>query len=128
MVYLPRLKKLAPILLSFLILIQSMTGAILVANYQIQKLQIAKTLCENKNKPSKGCQGKCYLKKQLKKAEEAEKSLPGSIKEKMEMAYTLNEAFQFTFTPLLLSSEYTSFYSFSILDSPTFSEPHPPRV
>jgi hypothetical protein len=105
-----------------------MTGTLLVANYQIQKKQIAKTLCENRNKPSKGCQGKCFLKKQLKKAEQAEKSLPGSVKEKMEMAYTIQEMFEFAFVPISKEEKNNTFYTFSILENPTFSDPHPPQV
>lgn len=105
-----------------------MTGTLLVANYQIQKQQIAKTLCENRNNPSKGCQGKCFLKKQLKKAEQAEKSLPGSVKEKMEMAYTVQSAFQFVFCKTNATIEHTSLYTFFLPDQPTFSEPHPPCV
>ena len=122
------MKKLAPILLSVIVLFQSMTGTLLVANYQIQKKQITKTLCENRNKPSKGCQGKCYLKKQLKKSEEAEKSLPSSVKEKMEMAYTIQKAFEFCFILINKEEKNTTFYSFSILENPTFSDPHPPQV
>ena len=105
-----------------------MTGTLLVANYQLQKNKIARTLCENRNKPSKGCQGKCFLKKQLKKAEQAEKSLPGSVKEKMEMAYTIQEMFEFVFVPIIEEEKNTTFYSFSILENPTFSDPHPPQV
>lgn len=105
-----------------------MTGSLLVANYQIQKQQIAKTLCENRNKPSKGCQGKCYLKKQLQKAEEAENSLPGSIKEKMEMAYTVQSAFKFVFNRINTNIKHTSLYTFFLPEQPTFSEPHPPCV
>ena len=105
-----------------------MTGALLVANYQIQKQQIAKTLCESRSNPSKGCEGKCYLKKQLKKAENAENSLPGSIKEKMEMAYTVQSPFQFIFSKTNAVIKHASDYTFFLPEQPAFLEPHPPCV
>jgi hypothetical protein len=39
--------------------------------YAIFKDYIAKNLCVNKDKPKSCCQGKCYLEKQVKKANEA---------------------------------------------------------
>jgi len=105
-----------------------MTGSLLVANYQIHKKQIAKTLCENRNKPSKGCQGKCYLKKQLKKAEQAEKSLPGSVKEKMEVAYTIVVPFEFSFDLPVFESSCTSYYAFYLSEASPSLDPYPPRV
>ena len=36
--------------------------------YQINKAYIAEALCENRDKPQMHCDGKCYLSKQLKKA------------------------------------------------------------
>ena len=41
-------------------------------NYQINYTYISSVLCENKNKPDTHCEGKCYLKKELKKAAEQE--------------------------------------------------------
>lgn len=40
-----------------------------VAYYEYNKKYIAETLCENRAKPQLKCCGKCYLNKQLKKAE-----------------------------------------------------------
>ena len=37
--------------------------------YNTNKTYIASTFCENKAKPMMHCDGKCYLKKQLKKAD-----------------------------------------------------------
>ncbi len=51
--------------------------------YQINKKYIAENLCENRNKPEMHCNGKCHLKKQIKKAAEREPQTPtniGSIK------------------------------------------------
>lgn len=48
----------------------------LVLNYQINKKVIAATRCENRDKPEMRCDGKCYLSKQLKQAEEKENPVP----------------------------------------------------
>ena len=39
--------------------------------YELNKKYIAEVLCENKDKPEMHCNGKCHLKKQLKKANSA---------------------------------------------------------
>jgi hypothetical protein len=122
------MQKLLHIFLSACILFQSLVGAFLVLSYEWQKKEIAATLCVNKNLPAKNCQGKCYLKKQLKKAEETEKKLPSCVKEKMEVVYTLHDIFQFTFFQPAVMEERSSLYSFNLPESPTYTDPHPPRV
>lgn len=47
-----------------------------VTNFQY----ISTVLCENKNKPKMHCNGKCHLKKNLKKTFEADGSTPASDK------------------------------------------------
>lgn len=44
--------------------------------YEINKKYIAEVLCENKDKPMIHCNGKCYLKKQLKKANDIPENEP----------------------------------------------------
>lgn len=54
----------------------------IVAWYELNKDYVAKTLCENRDKPQMKCCGKCYLRKQLKKTEEGSdnsKQLPTKI-------------------------------------------------
>lgn len=43
------------------------------AEFKSNQRYIAETLCENKDKPQLNCEGKCYLMKKLKDAEEKEK-------------------------------------------------------
>jgi hypothetical protein len=57
----------------------------IVAYYHINKQYITEKLCINKNKPSVGCNGHCYLSKQLKKAEEGERKQLNILKEKDEI-------------------------------------------
>ncbi|MBC7390606.1 MAG: hypothetical protein H7329_15445 [Opitutaceae bacterium] len=116
------------IFLTLSVLLQSISGSILVFKFQAQKKYIAEKLCENRNNPQKGCAGKCFLKKMLKKQEEAEKALPGSIKEKMEAAYILQIPFKIEFTESVLYSEPSYSYNFFIPASPFFKAIQPPRV
>lgn len=43
------------------------------AGFELNQNYIASTLCENRNKPELHCNGKCYLMKKLKQAEDKEK-------------------------------------------------------
>lgn len=54
-------------------LAQSFSKVLVLLDYQVNKNYIAAFLCVNKAKPQLHCEGHCYLKKQLKKAGEAEK-------------------------------------------------------
>ena len=47
--------------------------------YEINKKYIAEVLCENKDKPEMHCNGKCHLKKQLKKANDVPENEPLSV-------------------------------------------------
>ncbi|MFZ4456375.1 MAG: hypothetical protein ACOYOT_09155 [Bacteroidales bacterium] len=44
--------------------------------YALFKEYIAKNLCENRDKPKSCCEGKCFLKKELKKNSESGESAP----------------------------------------------------
>ena len=59
--------------------------------YKINKERIAKVLCINKDKTEMQCNGKCYLKKQLRKAnnEPSEQPLPTPTYSKAEDLTTL---------------------------------------
>jgi hypothetical protein len=53
--------------------------AIALLDYKLNENYIVTTLCENRDKPACCCHGKCFLKKQLQKDEDASKnSLPFS--------------------------------------------------
>ncbi|RDC63941.1 hypothetical protein AHMF7616_02550 [Adhaeribacter pallidiroseus] len=53
-------------------LVQSFSKVFIVLDYQANKNYIAEYLCVNKKKPEMHCNGHCYLKKQLQKAEQPE--------------------------------------------------------
>ena len=53
--------------------------------YRIFKDYIAKNLCENKDKPNSCCHGKCFLKKQLKLADESSSNNENSGNKKIQL-------------------------------------------
>ena len=61
------------------------TGKVIVCvQYEWNKEYIAAELCENRDKPSMHCDGKCYLNQQLEKKENQEGSSRFGLKEKGE--------------------------------------------
>lgn len=60
------------ILLLFSLLSANCTGLFVFLGFEANQDYISKELCENKSKPELLCNGKCYLKKQLKQEEEKE--------------------------------------------------------
>lgn len=63
------MKKAIAIFVFFTLLIQSFAHYSVLAMFELRRDFIAKNLCENRNRPKMKCGGKCYLRKQLKKAD-----------------------------------------------------------
>ncbi|MEH0154502.1 hypothetical protein V6R21_10185 [Limibacter armeniacum] len=59
-------------LLSLLMLVNAFAMSLIFADYELRKEYIAEVLCVNRNRVELACAGKCYLKKQLNKAKQAE--------------------------------------------------------
>lgn len=75
------MKYFAVILLFVALTIVLFTKTIVWVYYQYNIEYIKKELCVNKNKPRMNCNGKCYLAKQIKKAESVPVDLPQHIKD-----------------------------------------------
>jgi len=81
------------------LIVQVVAHHVVVGLFNVNRDYIAKSLCENRSKPSKKCNGKCYLRKQLKKVNDAEHGSSDShtVKiEKTEVVYLLPVAIQFS--------------------------------
>ena len=76
------MKRLFSISMLSVILMQTFSTLIIIADYQLNKNYIAQNLCENKNKPQLHCNGKCQLNKQLQKQDKNENAPFNPIKEK----------------------------------------------
>lgn len=79
------MKPVAAYLLAALVLLQTFSRELLVANFTLNQKAIAARYCVNKARPSLHCDGKCYFAKQLKKQEERESKSAGPLKERLEM-------------------------------------------
>lgn len=99
----------------------------LIAYYNINIEYIITELCENKDKPELKCNGKCYLKKKLSKANEAEKQTTGLLKQSELTAFISNSYKQESIKYIeitLLRGYLTDLYSLS-LSKAIF---HPPSL
>jgi hypothetical protein len=62
------------ILLIFCTLAANFTRLFVFAGFEMNQKYIASTLCENRDKPQLHCNGRCYLMKKIRLAEDKEKS------------------------------------------------------
>lgn len=77
------MKQLSAVILIITLSSQFLYKTGLVGYYSINKEYIATILCINKAKPEMHCDGKCYLKKQVEKADDVSKTT-GNTREKSE--------------------------------------------
>lgn len=119
-------RKLISIVLTIAILAQGMVSLGLWAYYEVNKKMIADKLCINKSNPSLHCNGKCYLSKQLKKAEENEKKQSRSILEKDEAVTAYDDVVLPAFIPSYTVISDTQLYIGKSLTAPhTVLDPPP---
>lgn len=99
----------------------------IIGYYGINKDYIAANFCENASYPEKHCNGKCYLKKQIQKADKAagDRQFPNQQRETHEiqpfiaslvMAFHLNQSAGIAWGNL--SDRYAFSYSFSAFHPP----------
>ncbi|WP_199141645.1 hypothetical protein [Pedobacter sp. ASV12] len=67
------MKRFLSIFLLVSLIASNFTSSFIYVGFEANRTYIAKTLCENRNRPELHCNGKCFLKKKLKEAEEKEK-------------------------------------------------------
>jgi hypothetical protein len=111
----------------FAFLLQACGNLVIVAEYFANKEYISKTLCINKAQPSLGCQGKCYMAKQLQKESEKE-SLPASrVKYEKEILFT--QCLQAVPMPVIYACTIVpvSFYGDAAADPYSGDIFHPPQ-
>lgn len=89
------MKRVLVIILSVLILVQSMRGAFLYVSLKLNQAEIAEKYCENKKITM--CYGSCYIEKQVKEAEqETEKNPIKPSQERVDFWY-INHSNHLTF-------------------------------
>ena len=105
---------------------QGMVNLGLCAYYQLNKKMIADKLCVNKSKPQMHCDGKCFLSKQLKKAEENEKRQSQSLNQKDEVMTAEADRASIFFVPSYRFISFIGLYSDLQLSSPHTVIEQPP--
>jgi len=63
----------AAIFILFALMLTNFSRLFIYGSFELNRKYIATELCENRDKPELQCNGKCYLSKKLKQAEEREK-------------------------------------------------------
>jgi hypothetical protein len=85
--------------------------------FAFNQKEIAKTLCENRNKPKSCCAGKCVLDKELKKEDKRQSDLPPSLKDKIEKTEIFSGAITYQVYQHSILQELTFPFSNILLES-----------
>lgn len=85
------MKQLVSGILLLLLALQAFYPLTIYTYYYANKAYIASALCENKNEPQMNCSGKCFLNKQLKKAQPREEPQKAAV-QNFDMAVYLQPA------------------------------------
>jgi len=121
------LKSALTILLLVVMMLQSFSKVLIVLNYQANKNFIAEFLCVNRQKPQLHCEGHCFLKKELNKAEEAQKKSTHQ-NQKFEITLFCQNLFRVNFIPDIKIKSYLAFKPSCYLFSVLLNNFHPPQV
>lgn len=78
------MKTLLSLILAGCLLLQSMSGLVTYAGFEMNRDYISQVLCVNRAKPKLHCNGKCYLAKKLKESEKQQKTPAGGVHGKFE--------------------------------------------
>lgn len=114
------------ILLSVIFLCQALSTTLILVNFELNREEIAKTLCVKKEEPKNCCQGSCHLKKQLQAEEKKEQAPLNTVKIVKQFPLFYQKETLFAFQPSLLIGK--AFMPFQFSKTSTFSSPvfHPP--
>lgn len=88
--------------LIFMMLTANFSRFFIYAGFELNKNYIASELCENRDKPLMHCNGKCYLMKKLKQAEEKEKNQSRAAQKGHFQEALITHKTNFNFLPQLI--------------------------
>lgn len=127
------IKKITGAVLLITVTFKMLMAPLIFADYELRKDFIIKNYCVNKSRPELHCDGKCYLAKQLEKAEQEDKkqatgnfitkllSFESEIKANLFTDFFLQKPFLVKENPNFIYSEFFS-------SKNAFSFFHPPQV
>ena len=82
------------------LLLQLFSREVIVMSFQLNRDYIAKTLCENRNRPQLHCNGKCYLAKRLRARQAREdQETTERVQHMPVIALFCTDLFSFRFAP-----------------------------
>jgi hypothetical protein len=114
-------------LLILTVLTANFSNSLIYAGFDLNQKYIAAELCVNKDKPEMHCNGKCYLAKKIKQAEEKEKSLEQQSQKNRFQEALITQKLKIDY-PLTIIVKKSSFESSSDLPKYSSSIFHPPKV
>lgn len=122
------MKRLAIIVCVMCVLVQPLSKQGIYLLYLLNKNYIARELCEQRAIPGADCQGKCHLRKELKKDAEREKQAQRLQQTVLDMI--IYQARPVLVVPAMPESRAagSTLYLAGVLPAPDFSFFHPPRL
>lgn len=111
-----------------MVMAQTFSKCWLLAGFAINQRAIAATLCENRNKPSSSCHGKCYLRKQMAAQDKQENAPLNGGKEKFEVLLFSEASKETPAEPIKVISTSFPAYTAAILERDRAAIFHPPRA
>lgn len=97
-------KRFVALLLICLMITANFTRLAIYAGFEANQKYIAEKLCENRDKPWLHCNGRCFLAKKIKQAEEKERSAERQIQKSLIQDACVAVSFSFKFHAQLLQS------------------------
>jgi len=97
-------KRFVALLLICLVITANFSKLFIYAGFEANQKYIAQKLCENRDKPWLHCDGRCYLAKKIKQAEEKERSAERHLQKSLIQDACIAEIFVFKFHAGLLQS------------------------
>nr|WP_068888459.1 hypothetical protein [Pedobacter panaciterrae] len=120
------INRLVAITLLLALISANLSRFFIYAEFKVNQKYIAAALCENKDKPQLHCNGKCYLMKKLKEAQDKEKKQEQDAQKKgAQDVFIVNNPMLLSFNSTKTKKEKPALISF---DLPKFSSEilHPP--
>ncbi len=121
------LKSFTSIFLLFALSSSQFSQLFIYAGFELNQDYIASTLCENKDKPELHCEGKCFLMKKLKQAEEKEKKQAQEAQKKNFQDHYLIKAIVTLSVPAYIVKRQPVVEIFFELPTNNFKILHPPQ-
>ncbi len=109
------------------IITSNFTQLFIYSAYELNKDYIAAVLCVNKDKPKLNCNGKCYLSRKIKQAEEKEKNQDQQSQKYRFQEAMISRPLTILFPPDL-RAKYIMFEQHLVLPQRPSSVFHPPQV